>query len=258
MRAFNFWKYPINEGINLKKIVHNKSMEREKKFNSEAGTNPFTLPEKFKQATSPFKIDGYDSTMLEDRAYLKIENEMLKLEYRINQLEEDLMIINDEIQAAINIDDSSRFEFLKSKKKTIEKELDELNDKYFDIGAMSKFTTIVTSIFRNRPKILKKISQGIKHFFQKYVLANISKRLNLTFNLRESLSKLEDINRSVDELISLRIPFGGLTGRYERLTGYINKANDIHAKIVKHVNDFEETKLPPKQVGLGSLLDVRQ
>ena len=251
-------KYPLNVGINLTKIVHNKSMERAKKFSSEAHTPPFTLPEKFKQATSPFKIDGYDSTMLEDRAYLKIENEMLKLEYKINQLEEDLMIINDEILAAINIEDSSRLEFLKAKKATIEKELDELNDKYFDIGAMSKFTTILTSMFRNRPRIFRNISQGIKQFFQKYFLANISKRLNLTFNLRESLSKLADINRSVDELISLRIPFGGLTGRYERLTGYINKANDIHAQIVKRVNDFEEKKTPPKQVGLGSLLDVRQ
>lgn len=233
-------------------------MTREKKFSSEANTNPFSLPEKFKQATSPFKIDGYDSVMLEDRAYLKIENEMLKLEYRINQLEEDLMIINDEILAAINIEDSSRLEFLNSKKVAIEKELDNLNDKYFDIGAMSKFTTIVTSIFRKRSTFFKNAFKNIKQFFQKYLLANISKRLNLTFNLRESLSKLADINRSVDELISLRIPFGGLTGRYERLTGYITKANDIHAKIIKKVNDFEEKKQPQKQAGLGSLLDIKQ
>ena len=91
-------------------------MERDESKKETNNTNPFTLPEKFKQATSPFHIDGYDSTMLEERAYLKLDDEMLKLEYRINQLEEDLMIINDEILAAINIDDNSRTEFLKTKR----------------------------------------------------------------------------------------------------------------------------------------------
>ena len=72
------------------------------------------------------------------------------------------------------------------------------------------------------------------------------------------MSKLYDINRSVDELISLRIPFGGLTGRYEKLTNYIIKANDIHAKISKNVNDFEEKATVIKPNGVGGLLDLKQ
>lgn len=232
-------------------------MEREK--NKEKSSNPFTVSERFKQTTSPFLIDGYDSTMLEERAYLKLDDEMLKLEYRINRLEEDLMIIDEEIEAALNIEDQSRLEFLKTKKTAIEKEINELNDKYYDIGAMSKFTTIVSALFRKRAKKDKSILQKIKYFFSKYVLSVFSKRLNFTFNLRESLSKLADINRSVDELISLRIPFGGLTGRYEKLTNYIIKANDIHAKISQNVNDFEE-KTPPviRPNGVGGLLDLKQ
>ena len=102
-------------------------MEREK----ERSSNPFTVSERFKQTTSPFLIDGYDSTMLEERAYLKLDDEMLKLEYRINRLEEDLMIINEEIEAALNIEDQSRLEFLKTKKSAIEKEINILNDKCF-------------------------------------------------------------------------------------------------------------------------------
>lgn len=234
-------------------------MERDESKKENRTTNPFSVPEKFKQATSPFHIDGYDSTMLEDRAYLKLDDEMLKLEYRINQLEEDLMIINDEILAAINIDDHSRTEFLQAKKESIKKELERLNNKYFDIGAMSKFTTIMSSIFRKRSSKEKSLIQKLNYFVEKYILAVISRRLNFTFNLKESLSKLADINRSVDELISLRIPFGGLTGRYEKLTGYINKANDIHAQIAKNVNHFENKNAEtPKVNSVGGLLDVSQ
>lgn len=237
-------------------------MKRDESIKQEGkSTNPFTVPEKFKQATSPFLIDGYDSTMLEDRAYLKLDDEMLKLEYQINKLEDDLMIINDEILAAINIDDHSRTELLKAKKENIKKELERLNNKYFDLGAMSKFTTVLSYIFKKGSSKEKSFWHKIKYFFSKYVLSALSKRLRFTFNLKESLTKLSDINRNVDELISLRIPFGGLTGRYERLTNYINKANDIHAKISKNVNDFEnkKTKQPDKKTGqLGSLLDIKQ
>ncbi|MBR1942626.1 hypothetical protein IJ843_02690 [bacterium] len=235
-------------------------MERDEFKKEGRSTNPFSVPEKFKQATSPFHIDGYDSTMLEDRAYLKLDDEMLKLEYRINQLEEDLMIINDEILAAINIDDHSRTEFLQTKRENIKKELERLNNKYFDIGVMSKFTTIISNIFRKKSSKEKTLLQKINYFIEKYVFATLSKRLNFTFNLKESMSKLSDINRSVDELISLRIPFGGLTGRYEKLTNYINKANDIHAMIAKNVNEFEKRVEAPvkKTDGIGGLLDVSQ
>lgn len=229
-------------------------MEREK----ERTSNPFTVSERFKQTTSPFLIDGFDSTMLEERAYLKLDDEMLKLEYRINRLEEDLMIIDEEIAAALNIEDQSRLEFLQIKKKNIEAEIETLNEKYYDIGAMSKFTTIVSALFRKKAKRESSIFKKITYFFQKYIFSIFSKRLNFTFGLRESLSKLYDINRSVDELISLRIPFGGLTGRYEKLTNYIIKANDIHAKISKNVNDFEEKATVIKPNGVGGLLDLKQ
>ena len=78
-------------------------------------SNPFDN-EKLKQATSPFLIDGYDTTILEDRAYLKLDNNMLKLEYRLNTLENNLQIIKDEIKTAKNIDDFSRLSLLENKK----------------------------------------------------------------------------------------------------------------------------------------------
>ena len=234
-------------------------MEKERTYNTK-NNNPFSVPEEFKQATSPFAIDGYDSTILEDRAYLDINDEMLKLEYRIKKVEQNLSIIEDEISSAKNIDDLERLEFLEAKKRLLVAELKELNSNYFNIGPMSKFTTILSKIFKRKPKNGKTLREKFSHFISKYILSAISKRLSFTFGLRDSMSKLSDINRSVDELISLRIPFGGITGRYEKLTNYINKANDIHARISKNVNEFEEktSEIVPKVSGMGGLLDVKQ
>ena len=234
-------------------------MERDNTYHRK-DNNPFTVPEEFKIATSPFAIDGYDSKILEDRAYLDIKDEMLKLEYRIKKVEQNLSIIEDEIAAAINIEDNQRLEFLETKKRLLLAELKELNSNYFNIGTMSKFTTILSRIFKRKYGHHKSLKEKFTYFISKYILSSISKRLSFTFGLRESMSKLSDINRSVDELISLRIPFGGITGRYEKLTNYINKANDIHAKISKNVNEFEEksSSIVHKVNGIGGFLDVKQ
>lgn len=224
-----------------------------------SNSNPFNN-EKLKQATSPFLIDGYDTTILEDRAYLKLDNKMLKLEYRLNNLENNLQIINDEIKTAKNIDDLSRLSLLEKKKSAIEEEIKLLNEKYYDIGIMSKLTSIISKIFRLNKKNKESILSNIKNILLNYILPVISKRMNFIFTMQQSLKKLTDINKSVDELISLRIPFGGMTGRYEKLTSYVNKANFIHAKITHDVESFENKKTQklPLSSNKGNLLNIVQ
>lgn len=222
-------------------------------------SNPFDN-EKLKQATSPFLIDGYDTTILEDRAYLKLDNNMLKLEYRLNTLENNLQIIKDEIKTAKNIDDFSRLSLLENKKDVIEKEIKILNEKYYNIGIMSKITSIISNMFRLNKNGKEPFLSKIKNKILNYILPIISKRMNFIFEMQQSLRKLTDINKSVDELISLRIPFGGMTGRYEKLTSYVNKANFIHAKITHNVESFEnkkkrKTALPNNK---GNILNIVQ
>ena len=222
-------------------------------------SNPF-YNEKLKQATSPFLIDGYDTTILEDRAYLKLDNNMLKLEYRLNNLESNLQIIKDEIKTAKNIDDLSRLDLLEKKKIAIEQEIKVLNEKYYNIGIMSKLTSIISNIFRFNKNNNTTLLSKIKNKLLNYILPIISKRMNFIFEMQQSLKKLSDINKSVDELISLRIPFGGLTGRYEKLTSYVNKANFIHAKITHNVDSFnnKNKKILPIPKDKGNILNIVQ
>ena len=49
--------------------------------------------------------------------------------------------------------------------------------------------------------------------------------------LKQSLNKLENINKSVDELMTLQTPYGEADEKYDQLSKYITRANTIQAKI---------------------------
>ena len=53
--------------------------------------------------------------------------------------------------------------------------------------------------------------------------------------LKKSLDKLENINKSVDELIAMNIPYGENNDKYRQLSSYIIKANSIQSEIVKNM-----------------------
>ena len=55
------------------------------------------------------------------------------------------------------------------------------------------------------------------------------------FELKKSLTKLENINKSVDELMRLNIPYGENINKYEQLSRYIIKANSIQSEISNYI-----------------------
>ena len=54
--------------------------------------------------------------------------------------------------------------------------------------------------------------------------------------LSDSLEMLSGINKSVDELIEMKVPYGEHVENYEKLTNYLYKANKIHSQILKSMN----------------------
>lgn len=182
---------------------------------------------RYKFITSPHKIDNYDSAILEDRAYLDLDNSALRLEYQISMLEDDLAIITKELDGAISIEDEENIKVLKRKKLRIERQLKVLMFKYTQLDFSSKVIAIISAIFKRKKSNKNKIGD----FMLKYFLSKISKKFKMIYDLKLSLDKLSSINRSVDELISMQAPVKGGKDRYERLTTYINKANTIHSQI---------------------------
>jgi peptide subunit release factor 1 (eRF1) len=63
------------------------------------------------------------------------------------------------------------------------------------------------------------------------------RQLSSIFELKKTLAKLENLNRSVDELMSLNIPYGENINKYEQLSKYIIKANSIQAEISRYIKN---------------------
>jgi len=189
------------------------------------------VEERYKFITTPHKIDNYDSAILEDRAYLNMEDTSFKLEYQISILEDDLAIIENELKGAKLIDDEEKINLLSRKKLRIERQLKVLMFKYTRLNFASKLIAFISLIFKKRD--LKRNTIGdymLKHFWSK-----ISKKMKMIYDLKMALEKLGNINRSVDELISMQAPVKGAKDRYERLTSYISKANNIHSEISNNI-----------------------
>ena len=65
------------------------------------------------------------------------------------------------------------------------------------------------------------------------MISKLPKRFSSALELKKSLAKLENINKSVDELMTMQTPYGEAVDKYEKLTKYITRANTIQAQISK-------------------------
>ena len=68
-----------------------------------------------------------------------------------------------------------------------------------------------------------------------FFVSRVPGKLSSFFEIKNSLNKLENISKSVDELMKVQYPYGESESRYEQLSKYIAKANSLHANITKFI-----------------------
>ena len=76
-------------------------------------------------------------------------------------------------------------------------------------------------------------------FFSRKVLAKVSKKFNSIVFLGDSLEKLSAINKSVDALIEMKVPYGEKNDNYEKLTEYLYQANQLHSQISRTLGEIK-------------------
>lgn len=184
---------------------------------------------------SEFRLNDYDSNLLSEGAYKKLDNELFKLEYKIGRLEKRVKALSSQLEVANTVDDSDKIQFLRLKKSQCESELNKLYELYRSQSLPSNLSEHVISGVLFIPEKLVELSK----FLVKKL--NLSKLLGFTpkqakSNFYDALLALENINKNVDELVSLRAPYGESVERYEQLLNYLNKANKIQAQISKLAN----------------------
>ncbi len=204
--------------------------------------NPFTsseniLEEPKSAVSNPMqnRLNGYDSNILNDKTLPQGNSEKLKLEYKISEKQKALTDINGKIKNAELYGTQTEVLSLRVRKQRLEQELFELNREYAD----KKIKMPKGEVFE-LPWIKK-----AQTFFSRKVLAKVSKKFNSIVFLGDSLEKLSAINKSVDALIEMKVPYGEKNDNYEKLTEYLYQANQLHTQISRTLGDI---KNPQKHV----------
>lgn len=208
---------------------------RQSEFNN--ADNNFFLSENiakpsYQDITEPVRrLNDYDFNLLREDAYKDVTDDLFKLEYKIARVEEDIKSLELQIQAAKDIQDYELAGELSGRKII-------MNEDYEALVAMYKEKSISAKITNIFGETLKPGIAGIQQKlinFSETLLSKLPKRFSSVLELKKSLNKLENINRSVDELISLNIPYGENVDKYEQLSKYIIKANSIQNEISRFI-----------------------
>lgn len=201
--------------------------------------NPFTgannlVDEPKSGITSPAhnRLNGYDSTILNDKTMPKTENEKLKLEYKIAEKQKNLTEITGKIKNAELYGTQNEVLSLRVRRQRIEQELLDLNRKFAN---SNKTIKTLTGEIIDLPWIRK-----AQTFLSRNILAKVSKKFNSIVFLGDTLEKLSAINKNVDELIEMRVPYGEKNTNYEKLTNYLYQANRLHSQISQTLGNIKQ------------------
>ncbi len=191
--------------------------------------NPFM---RFSSKQDPLnRINDYDYNILPNEAYKDISNDVFKLEYKIAKTEEQIKNIEAQINTANEINDYAKASELKNKLDSLKRNYDELLAIYNDRTLSAKITDSVSGFVQKAAgaNISEMKSSTLK--ILDLVVSKLPAKIAGLLKIRKSLVLLENINKNVDELVNMTIPYGENIDKYRQLSKYIIKANSIQSEI---------------------------
>ena len=191
-----------------------------------------------RQVSEPARrLNDYDFNLLKEDAYKDVTDDLFKLEYKISRLEDEIKSLEAQIQAAFDIQDEKLIDELINRKTLMEEEYEALVLMYKDKSFSAKISGGIFNIFgENLSSKIFAIKQNFSTLSE-IILSKMPKRFSSVIELKRSLAKLENINKSVDELVRLNIPYGENIDKYEQLSKYIIKANNIQGEISRYMKE---------------------
>lgn len=200
------------------------------------GEDPFAYDSvKYISNESSRRLNDYDFNLLKEDAYKDVSDDLFKLEYKISKVEEDLKNIDVQIQLALDINDELMLDELYKRKDALNEDYEALIAIYNDKSVSAKLTDSFTNLLSDNVK--SNLNNLKKNFniFTDSIIEKLPKSLSTIFELKKTLQKLEHINKSVDELMSMNIPYGENINKYDQLSKYIIKANSIQSEITRYI-----------------------
>ena len=221
-----------NNSDTFEGISKNISTKNNFFINQDSTTTPDML---FYSQEPTRRLNDYDSKLLEEDAYKDVNDDTFKIEYKLFKLEEELKTLDSQIQAAKEIGESDLAEGFFIRKLGLERDYQNLIDAYNQKGLSTKISDSILGIFNTKQKKLKKTKNSKFLKFYNAMIEKMPKKILSLLELKNSLNKLENLNKSVDDLMSMNIPYGENYNKYEQLSKYIIKANSIQSSISKQL-----------------------
>ena len=181
------------------------------------------------------RLNSLDSAMIEDAAYMVIDDPDLKLEKKIEDTKNALKEIKEKIIVADTINDEKTKDELLNQKKFLHQKLQNLKTQYKSQNAETLLTSVIERILLFPDKMRKKLKKSIKKFLIHSEFLKNFTPLVKALMIRDTLGRLNKINKSVDELVKMRVPFGEQEQRYETLVNHLSKAGTLHSQILKEL-----------------------
>lgn len=197
--------------------------------------NFFARPENIRfyesQQEAAKRLNDYDYNILREDAYKDVTDEVFKLEYKIAKLEEEIKSLDAQIQTAKDVRDFTLLEHLFNRQKQCKEDLAGLMEIYNDTSLSAKISGGITGIIPAKIKEKLDTVRKITGALGEVIMSKLPGKFSSVIELKKSLAKLENINKSVDELMTLQTPYGEAGDKYEQLSKYITRANNIQAEI---------------------------
>ena len=190
-------------------------------------------------AAGEHRLNDLDSNLFSESAYKGVDDEMFQLEYRINRAENKLKRLQSSIISASAINDYQKLKILNAKKLQYEQELKKLYENYNSKSLPSRLSGEILNFVTQSPKKSEGLFQKTINFIEQKLFPKISDKFGIALNIKEALIKLENINKNVDDLVSMQTPYGEHSEKYVRRLQYLNKANTIQYEISQMVNNKE-------------------
>ena len=181
------------------------------------------------------RLNDYDLNILNDNSFKDLDDKTLKLECLIAEKEEALDALNTKIKGAELLGKLLDVMELKIQAKQLENELVDLKEQYSKRNVVEKITD---AVYIKKPKIKLSPIDRLARFVSRKIYPKLSKKVKSIMDLGESLETLLSINENIDELMTIKAPYGENKANYEKLTNYLYRANRIHSQINKKMQSL--------------------
>lgn len=178
------------------------------------------------ESVLPKRLNAFDIDILDNSSCLNSDDEKLSLKDRIENLDNVSDNIDEKIEFAKSNSNFELVQRLELEKEQVRLKIENLKKELASKNILNKFNFLNEESRQKLDMFVKSSQTVVEKIFEPLIPKS---------KIKATLSKLNKINKNVDELVKLQIPYGEEEERYKILASHLAKASHLHARISKEL-----------------------